>query len=499
MTRIATGIAGLDVVLDGGLEPGAVIILAGAPGTGKTILAQQMCFAVGTAERKCVYYTTVSEPHAKLVEHLEPFAFFDAQALGTRVEHIHLGDMLQPEREDALQLLVSEIIRKTDDEEPAIVVLDSTKMLRDFADERQLRRALYELTGRFAHADAVLLLVGEYTAAEIDDSVEFAMADAVVRLEYDVREPVDRRSVRVVKMRGGQQAPGRHTFRIDAAGVRVFPRIETLIPVGVPKVSGRIRSGIPRLDELMAGGMKETDATLVMGPSGVGKTTFGTQWLTPALEAGQSCLFVTLQDSADYLTDMADEFGWNLSAAIDSGQLVVSYMPTGDLDMDVLADAIRTSLAGRPIRRVVIDSMAELILATREWDRFPAYMRSLVKIIRTAGSSLLATSETTISGLAAESMERLMFLFDNIINLRYIEEQGGLGRALNVVKMRRSAHKMTLSSFRINDQGIEVGDALAGVTGRLGWSPLRQGEAPTLPSAAAAASGWPSSSVQSPH
>jgi hypothetical protein len=61
----------LDLVLNGGLEPGAVVVVAGAPGTGKTILAQQMCFAIGTAEHKCVYYTTVSEPHTKLVRHLE--------------------------------------------------------------------------------------------------------------------------------------------------------------------------------------------------------------------------------------------------------------------------------------------------------------------------------------------------------------------------------------------------------------------------------------------
>ena len=122
MKRTTTGVAGLDLVLNGGLEPGAVVVVAGAPGTGKTILAQQICFANGTAELKCVYYTTVSEPHTKLVRHLEQFTFFDPQALGTRVEYIHLGDFLQPARQHGLQPLVSEIVRKTLAEEPAIVV-----------------------------------------------------------------------------------------------------------------------------------------------------------------------------------------------------------------------------------------------------------------------------------------------------------------------------------------------------------------------------------------
>lgn len=485
LKRIPTEVAGLDVVLSGGLEESAVVMLAGAPGTGKTILAHQICFAIGTTKRKCVYYTTVSEPRTKLIGHLEPFAFFDAEAIGTRVEHIHLGSFLQPANQDGLEPLVSEIVRKVLEEDPAIVVLDSAKMLRDFADERQLRAALYDLTSRLARTDTVLLLLGEYTAEELESGIEFSLADAIIQLEYEVREPVDRRSLRVVKMRGGRHVPGRHTFQIGDNGVRIFPRIETLIPASVTAVSGRIRSGIPGLDELMAGGMKQGDATLVMGPSGVGKTTLGMRWLAQGLEQGDPCLFVTLQDSVDHLTDMAAIFGWDVAVSRATGQLVISYIPTGDLDMDVLANTVRTSLAASPVRRVVIDSLAELVLATREWDRFPAYMRSLVGIVRAVGASMLVTSETTASGLAAQSMERLMFLFDNVLDLRYIEEEAGLGRALNVVKMRNGAHKMTLNSVTITDRGVQVGDTLERVTGRLGWSALRAQDTPNLHSSAA--------------
>jgi circadian clock protein KaiC len=118
LKTVPTGVVGLDLVLNGGPEPGAVVVLAGAPGTGKTILAQQMCFAAATAEHKCVYYTTVSEPHAKLVRHLGPFTFFDPQSLGTRVEHIHVDDFLPPGGQTGLAPLVPEVVRKTLDEEP---------------------------------------------------------------------------------------------------------------------------------------------------------------------------------------------------------------------------------------------------------------------------------------------------------------------------------------------------------------------------------------------
>jgi circadian clock protein KaiC len=145
----------------------------------------------------------------------------------------------------------------------------------------------------------------------------------------------------------------------------------------------------------------------------------------------------------------------------------------GDLDLDVLANAVRTNLAERPVRRIVIDSLAELVLADREWDRFPAYMRSLVGLVRAAGVSFMATSETVGATVASQSLEGLMFLFDNVIDLRYIEEPSGLGRALNIVKMRNRPHAMTLNQVAITDAGLIVGDVLAGVTGRLGWSALR--------------------------
>ena len=475
LKRTTTGVAGLDLSLNGGLEPGSVVVMAGAPGTGKTILAQQACFANATAEHKCVYYTTVSEPHTKLVRHLEQFSFFDPEALGTRVEHIHLGDFLRPARQGGLEPLVSEIVRKTLDEEPAIVVVDSAKMLRDFADERELRGSLYDLTGRISQTAAVLLLIGEYTPEELRSGIEFSLADGIIQLEYEAREPVDRRWLRIAKMRGGSYRPGKHTFQIGSGGVKVFPRIETLVPHGVKAVSGQVPSGIPGLDGLMSGGAKQGDATLLTGPSGVGKTIFGLRWLTQGADLGKRCLYVTFQDTADQLVGVAAAFGWDLMSADASGSVSISYVPMGDLDLDVLATAVRSELREHATSRIVIDSLSELALAAREEQRFPAYMRSLVGLVRAAGSSLLVTSETSAHGLSANAMDGLLFLFDNVIELRYIEDGSRVGRAVHVAKMRSSWHEMTLNSVSITDRGLVVGNELEGVTGRLGWSALRTG------------------------
>jgi circadian clock protein KaiC len=473
--RLSTGLPDLDLVLGGGLEAGSVVVVAGPPGTGKTILAQQICFANASPEHKAIYYTTLSESHSKLVEHLADFAFFDSTFLGPRIEHIHLGDLLRDERREGLASLVNEVVRKALEVQPVVVVIDSAKMLRDFVTESELRMALYDMTSRVTHTGTVLLMLGEYTPEEMRGSVEFSLADGIVQLSYEPREPVDRRWLRVVKMRGGAHREGKHTFHIDGNGVEVFPRIETLLPLDAVPSSGRIASGIEGLDALMGGGMPQGDANLVLGPSGAGKSIFSLGYVAEGLSEQKRCLYITFQDTTDQLLEMASGFGWDFGAALKSGQLTISHVPLGSLDLDVLASVVRQQLASREVSRVVIDSLAEMGSAAREAERFPAYLRSIVGLVRASGASLLVTSETaTVGPPSVAPLSGLMFLFHNVIQLRYVERRGEVGRALNIIKMRRSMHATGVHACRISDHGLAIGERLEGVTGILGWSVLRE-------------------------
>jgi circadian clock protein KaiC len=472
-----TGVAELDLVLGGGLPAGSLVVVAGGPGTGKTILAQQICFANATREQKAIYYSTFSEPHVKLVRYLEQFDFFDGSALEERVEFVNLEALLldeDGENKDGLGPLVSEVVRTCFERRPSIVVIDSAKALRDFANEQAVRKVFYDLSGRVAHTETTLLFLGEYAAAEIEGTAEFSLADGIVQLANEPHEPIDRRWLRVAKLRGANHLAGKHTLAIGTSGIEIFPRLETLAPPDAELDGGRVASGIPGLDEMLGGGIPAGDVSAILGPSGSGKTAAALRFIAQGIEEGARCLYFSFQEDGEQLVKKAASFGWQLAPARASGQLLIHHVPQGNLNLDMLGAAVRAGLAKSPAQRVVIDSLAELVFAARELARFPAYARTLAGFIRAAGATSLITSEVATLGPTAEPLGGLSFLFHNLLLLRYIEIESELRRAIAVLKMRDSDHEKGLREFEIGPQGPVIGNPLTELTGILGWSALRE-------------------------
>ena len=96
-SRIETGIANLDALFGGGPPKGSVIVLSGPPGSGKTTLAQQICFHNASPDSKVLFFGTLSEPIAKTLRYLKQFAFFDASKVSTSFEFVDLGIILRSE------------------------------------------------------------------------------------------------------------------------------------------------------------------------------------------------------------------------------------------------------------------------------------------------------------------------------------------------------------------------------------------------------------------
>ncbi|MDX6474651.1 MAG: circadian clock protein KaiC [Gaiellaceae bacterium] len=483
MELASTGIPDLDLILGGGLPLGSLIFIAGGSGTGKTILAQQISFANATAERKALFYTLVSEPHSKLVRHLEQFEFFDPEALGERVDFIHLPAVLDKldanataiEQSAALTALVDEVVRASLEKERSVIVIDGIKALRDYArvDGFGFRGISYDLASKVAHSNAILIFVGEYTAEEVAYAPEFAVADGILYLADETFGRFDQRWLRLLKLRGADYLMGRHSFRIGKPGIEVFPRFESLAPSRESWTGERMPLGIEGIDEKIGGGLPRGSATLVAGPSGAGKSVLGLHFVADGIARGEHCLYLSFQQTDDQLIERGEIFGWPFKAAVESGLLRIRHLEPVEVSLDAVGAELRAAATGETrVKRVVVDSLAELEPAARGTARFPDYLTALTGLFASIGATTLLTSETTaFFGPAFELPHGLAFVADNVILLRYAEVDAEVRRVLAVIKMRDGDHAKDLLEVETTKHGMSVIGKFAGLTGVLGGNP----------------------------
>jgi len=86
-----TGVPNLDLMLGGGVPRGALVLVVGPPGSGKTTLANQMAFTAARAGRRVLILTALSEPTNKFVANLRSLSFFDEEFLGDAIQVLSLA------------------------------------------------------------------------------------------------------------------------------------------------------------------------------------------------------------------------------------------------------------------------------------------------------------------------------------------------------------------------------------------------------------------------
>src|SRR3970040_1305980 len=88
---LGTGSAALDAILGGGIPAQSVTVVAGEPGSGKTVFTLQALFHHARQGKKCLYFTTLSEPALKVIRYMQLFSFFDARLIEERIVFADLG------------------------------------------------------------------------------------------------------------------------------------------------------------------------------------------------------------------------------------------------------------------------------------------------------------------------------------------------------------------------------------------------------------------------
>jgi circadian clock protein KaiC len=456
MERLSTGNVRLDEVLGGGLVSDAITLVVGAPGTGKTILAEQCLFANATAERPGLYLSTVSEPFGKLLRYGQSLEFFDTAQIGRSVFYDDLGEAVHG---SGLSGVLERIKGLLKEHAPGIVVIDSFKALRSFAvDDAEFRRFLHELAGRLTVVAVSSLWVGEYEPSEATDSPEFAVADGVIGLEMRRTAERSTRYLSVRKLRGSDFRSGDHVYRITAGGLVVFPRLADVRDISTSEAaSERVTTGIAALDEALEDGYWSGSTTLIAGPSGAGKTLMGLHFVFAGAALDEPGVFLTLQESRTQLARVIGRFGW----AFDHPNVTIMDRSPVDVYVDELVYELLDRIREVGARRVVIDSLNDLVVATPDPLRLREFIHSLVRRCARLGISVMFTYETMeLFGITRLSEIGMSHIADNVVLLQHVQHGSEMRRALSVLKSRGSPHSAVISEFKISTHGITLGEPI---------------------------------------
>ncbi|CAB3727694.1 ATPase domain-containing protein [Paraburkholderia rhynchosiae] len=482
--RLRSGIDGIDNVLGGGLTPHRMYLVEGAPGTGKTTLALQFLL-MGVEEGQVGLYITLSETRAELIS--------VANSHGWDISRFTILELLSDEGLDPqfeqtvlhpaeveLGETVRHVIQQVEEIKPSRIVLDSLSELRLLSQNAlRYRRQILALKRYFATRACTVLLLDD-NKSDPGDVQLHSIAHGVIALDNVVHGyGGNRRRMRIAKMRGIKFREGYHDFTLDTGGIHVYPRL-VAAEHHADFDSQVMSTGTQGLDSLLGGGLIPGTNALLIGPSGVGKTTTVVSCLIAALERGERCVYYVFDETLVTLTARCATVGMILQPYVQSGLLTLRQIDPAEISPGEFASDVRNSVEKRGVRYVAIDSLNAYLQAMPGERYLLLQMHELLGYLNQQGViTMLVLGQHGIIGEVQSDID-ISYLSDVVILFRYFEHHGEVLTAVTAVKSRANAHERSIRQFRLTNQGIEVGEALRDFEGVLSGLPSYRGSTALL-------------------
>jgi circadian clock protein KaiC len=469
LVRLPSGVQGLDRVLNGGLFRGGMYMIMGAPGTGKTVLANQICFSHIAEGGRAIYVTLLTESHTRLLAHLHAFSFFDQAAVGDTILFFSGYSVFVQEGIDGLYTMLRQTMRN---HHASLLVLDGLDtVLMGGATELSFKAFLQRVQTIGELQQCTTLLISHQITR--NSSSEQMMADGLLELTHFHIGLRMARKLEVWKLRGSAYIEGRHPCIISDSGLIVYPRTESLLkqtdtPDVVPV--GMVEFGIPKLDAMLGGGQPAASISMLFGGPGTGKTILGLHFLAAGLAKGEPCLYFGFQETPSRLINKAARLGMNFNSEEASRLLTFRWHSPAENIPEALVSEMLDIIDSQGIQRLFIDGLDDILAMLFDPDRVHGFFAVVANVLRQRGITTVFAMEMRSAAPGSGAIPRIGVseTTDNIICLRSHEQDAQLVRSLSILKMRDVGYDPITRPFEIaTDQGIIIAD-----------TPLRTGSAP---------------------
>ena len=480
LPRVSTGCAGLDDILNGGLDRDRIYLLEGRPGSGKTTAAMQFLLA-GARRGERVLYVAMSESrrevelvakrHGWPLEGIEIFELVPAEAtldMAQELTVLHPAEIDLSETTQAIFAKVAEV-------GAACVVIDSLSELRLLAQEPlRYRRQVLALKHFFARRNCTVLLLDDLTAKTGDLQLHSMVHGVVLLEQLSMDYGAQRRRLSIPKMRGINFRGGFHDFTIVTGGLQVYPRL-VAAEHHVAFAPGHTPSGNAELDKLLGGGLERGTNALLIGAAGVGKSSVALSYAVAAARRGEKAIVFAFDEGRGTLEARARTIGLDVAPHIASGRLEVRQVDPAELSPGEFASLVRRGVEDDHARVIVIDSLNGYLNAMPDGRFLILQMHELLSYLNHSGVlSILVLAQHGLVGPMDTPLD-ISYLSDSVIMLRYFEHGGTVRRALSVVKKRSGDHERSIREFSMRGGRVSVGQPLRNYRGVFSGVPEKTG------------------------
>lgn len=471
--RLSTGIGRLDEILSGGLIADRSYMLRGSAGAGKTILGFHFLQA-GIENGESGLFINLEEDLTDLkanagslgfdTDSIEFLDLSPSADVFTDDESYEVFGASEVEQEP----LTEEIVESVKRVEPDRVVVDPLTQLRYLtADNYQFRKQVVGFMRFLKQQGATVAFTVQDTEDLPSDDLEF-ITDGMIRLTVTSKG----RIIEVPKFRGSRTQSGEHAYRITDDGIAVYPALE---PNRHSREfsPGEISAGVPGIDGLLNGGIERGTVTIISGPTGVGKTTLGTQFMKEAAGRGERSMMYLFEENMTTFKARSKAVNIPVDEMIERGTLHVTEVEALERSPQEFATMVRDEVEGNDTDIVMIDGISGYRLTLQgEEEKMLQRMHALGRYLKNMGVTAILVDETAnITGEFIATQQNISYLADNIVFLRHLELQGEMRKAIGVLKKRTSDFERTLREYEITEHGVSVGNPLTNMRGVLSGTP----------------------------